>query len=54
MKNIAREILREILLILGFLSLVYGVGLIHVPVAFILGGVVLVYLTMPSAKKGGK
>ena len=47
--------LREILLVIGFLSAVFGVSLINIPASLILGGTALIWLALPPKnKQGGK
>jgi hypothetical protein len=37
---------RDVLCIAGFLGLIYGLSLVFVPAAFIVGGAILLYLTL--------
>jgi len=46
-----KKFFREILGIVGFVSVNYGVYQIHEPTVFILSGIFLVYLSLPGINK---
>jgi hypothetical protein len=47
--------IREACLLVGFCSLIYGIWLIYQPAAWIVGGLILIWLGMPPRPpKGGQ
>jgi len=43
-------LIKEFLLIVGFFSLVYGVWQIYIPAAWIIGGLLLLYVGIPRGE----
>ena len=46
--------MREILMLLGYLSLEYGLFIVYEPSAFIIGGILLMYVGYPKQIKPQK
>lgn len=52
--KLTEDHIREACLLAGFCSLTYGIWLIYPPAAWVVGGLILVWLGIPPRPKGGQ